>query len=110
MLWKDLKFLLEIDSSTKRKSMVWRKRKIHFQVFLNRKQSVRNGINESDRTVINLGVPQGTEPGTLIFRLYVNDFSEERGKNSSVLRIADDTATLCHKKKYSIQKQRLRRY
>ena len=64
----------------------------------NRKQCVRNGIVESDWTIINHGVPQGTVLGPLVFILDVNDFGEEMGKSSNVLQIAVDTAILCHEK------------
>ena len=59
---------------------------------INRKQCVRNGLVESDWTIINHGVPQGTVLGPLIFILYVNDFGEVIGKSSNVLHFADDTA------------------
>ena len=64
----------------------------------NRKQCVRNGLVESDWTIINHGVPQGTVLGPLVFILYVNDFGEEIGKNSNFLQFADGTAILCHEK------------
>ena len=64
----------------------------------NRKQCVGNGIFESDWTIINHGVPQGTVLGPLVFMLYVNDIGEEIGKSSNVLQFADDTAILCHEK------------
>ena len=65
---------------------------------INRKQWVRNGIVESDCTIINHGVPQGTVLGPLVFILYVNNFGEEIGKSSNVLQFADDKAILCHEK------------
>ena len=68
---------------------------------INKKQCVRNAIVESDWTIINHGVPQGTVLGPLVFILYVNDF-EEIGKSSNVLRFADDTAILCHEKKIKV--------
>ena len=64
----------------------------------NRKQCVRNGIVESDWTIINHCVPQGTVQGPLVFILYLNDFGEEIGKRSNVLQFADDIAILCHEK------------
>ena len=73
---------------------------------INRKQCVRNGIVESDWTIINHGVPQGTVLGPRVFILYVNDFGEEKGKRSNVLQFADDTAVLCIAK--NEQKQRLK--
>ena len=67
--------------------------------FLNNwKQCLRNGIVESDWTIINYGVPQDTVLGPLVFIIYVNDFGEEIGKFSNVLQFKDDTAILCHEK------------
>ena len=65
----------------------------------NRKQwCVRNGVVESDWTIINHCVSQGTVLGPQVFILFVNDFGEEIGKSSNVLLFADDTAILCHGK------------
>ena len=64
---------------------------------INRKQCVRNGIVESDWTIINHSAPQGTVIEPLVFILYVNNFGEKIGKSSNVLQIADDTAILCIK-------------
>ena len=64
----------------------------------NRKQCVKNGLVESDWTIINHGVPQGTALGTLVFINYVNNFGEEIGKSSNVLQFADDTAILFYEK------------
>ena len=63
---------------------------------INRKHCVRNGLVESDRTIVNHCVPQDTVLGPLVFILYVYDFGEEIGKSSNVLEFADDTAILCH--------------
>ena len=65
---------------------------------LNRKQHFRNGIVESDWTIINHGFPQGTVLGPLVFILYVTDFDEEIGKISNVIQFADDTGVLCYEK------------
>ena len=67
-------------------------------LLINRKQCVRNGIVESDWTIINHGLPQCTVLEPLVFTLYVYDFGEELRKNSSVLQFADDRAILCHEK------------
>ena len=73
--------------------------RILFNSFLcDRKQCEKNGITKSDWAVINHGVPQGTVLGTLIFILYVNDFSEALSTNCDVLQFADDTAIPCHAK------------
>ena len=64
--------------------------------FCDRKQCVKNWIPKSDWVVINHGFPQGTDLGTLIFILYVNDFSEAVSTICDVLQLADDTAILCH--------------
>ena len=66
---------------------------------INRKQCVRNGIVESDWTIINDGVLQGTVLGPLVFILYVDDFGDEIGKSSNILQFAGDTAILCLEKK-----------
>ena len=57
-----------------------------------RNQWVRNGIVESDWTIIYHGVPQGTALEPLIIILYVYEFGEEVSKQSNVLQFADDTA------------------
>ena len=70
---------------------------------INRKQCVRNEIIESDCTIINHGVPQGTVLGPLVFIHYVNDFGEEIGKILNVLQFADDTEILSHEKKKCLE-------
>ena len=69
---------------------------------INRKQFVRNGIVESDWTIINHGVPQGTVLRPLVFILYVNDFGEKIVKSSNGLQFADDTAIFVMKKMNSV--------
>ena len=76
---------------------------------INRKQCVRTRIVESDWTIINHGVPQGTVLGPLVLILDVNDFGETMGKSLNVLQFAEDTAILCHEKN-EVYKQRLKRY
>ena len=75
-----------------------------------RKQCVRSGIVDSDWTIINHGVPQGTVLGPLVFILYVNDFAEEIGKSSNVLQFADDTAILCHEKNEQYLEAKAKKY
>ena len=65
---------------------------------INRKQCVGNGIVDSNWTIINHGVPQGTVLGPLVLILFSNEFGEEIGKSSNVLQFADDTAVLCQEK------------
>ena len=73
--------------------MVLEKTQVLLKSFLlNRKQCVRNGIVESDWTIINHGVPQCIVLGPLVFILYVNDFGEEIGKSSNALQFADDSS------------------
>ena len=76
----------------------------------NRKQCVRNGIAESDWTIINYGVPQGTVLGPIVFILYVNDFGEEIEKISNVLQSANETAILCHEKNEQCLEAKAKKY
>ena len=77
---------------------------------INRKQCVRNGIVESDWTIINHGVSQGTVLGPLVFIHYENDFGEEIGKSSNVLQFADNTANLCHEKNEQCLETKAKKY
>lgn len=55
-----------------------------------RKQRVRLGKATSDYLNVNLGVPQGSILGPLLFVVYINDLL-----NFSCISYADDTAALC---------------
>ena len=56
-----------------------------------RKQYVQMGKNSSSLKDINIGVPQGSNLGPILFLIYVNDFPEISSEFESVL-FADDTA------------------
>ena len=77
---------------------------------INRKQCVRCEIVESDWTIIRHGVPHGTVLGPLVFMIYVNNFGEEIGKSSNVLKFADDTAILCLEKKELCLEAKTKKY
>ena len=61
----------------------------------NRTQCVKQGIDSSNKIIINHGVPQGTVLGPVIFLLYVNNFSEKLENENDVVQIADDTSIIC---------------
>ena len=60
-----------------------------------RSQCVKIGTEVSEHIFVNLGVPQGTVLGPLIFLLYVNDFSEKIKGDFELVQFADDTNILC---------------
>ena len=60
-----------------------------------RSQCVKIGTEVSEHIFFNHGVPQGTVLGSLIFPLYVNDFSEKIKEDFELVQHADDTSFLC---------------
>ena len=57
---------------------------------LNRKQSVRFNNTYSDVSTINIGIPQGSILGPLLFLFYINDLPNVSNKLHTIL-FADDT-------------------
>ena len=55
-----------------------------------RKQSVRIGSCLSDKSVVNIGVPQGSSLSPVLFLMYINDMVN-LSNNFNVLLFADDT-------------------
>ena len=64
----------------------------------NKKQCVKNGIENLNWVTINQGVTQGTVLGPLIFVVYIINFSEKMKKREDALQFADDTCIICHSK------------
>ena len=58
-------------------------------------QSVYEKENMSDRKQINIGVPQRSILGPLLFLIFINDLPKNSGANKAVL-FADDTTLLNH--------------
>ena len=65
----------------------------------NRTQCVKLGTDLSDKIIISHGVPQGTVLGSLIFLLYVNDFSDKLEGENDVVQFADDSI-ICKFERY----------
>ena len=73
-----------------------------FSFLANRRQKVKlNGIF-SDCETLDHDVLQGTVLGTLIFLLYVNDFSSNISTTEKVIHFADDTSIVCCGQKGSL--------
>ena len=71
-----------------------------------RKLKVRIGNVTSDYEEINIGVPQGTILGPLLFVLYVNDLLDSMPENS-ILSYADDTAIISTNKTWKQTEMRM---
>ena len=71
-----------------------------------RKLKVRIGNVTSDYEEINIGVPQGTILGPLLFILYVNDLLDSMPENS-ILSYADDTAIISTNKTWKQTEMRM---
>ena len=59
-----------------------------------RKQFVVDGSKESKKMKINVGVPQGSILGPLLFLLFINDLPQIVQDNSKIALFADDTTIL----------------
>ena len=82
-----------------------------FKFFLaNRTQSVKLGIDLSDKITINHGVPQRTVLEPLIFLLYVNDLSEKLEGEIDVVQFADDTSVICKFERDENVSEKLKEY
>jgi len=69
-----------------------------FQSFLNdRTHRVMIGDNVSNSKTINIGVPQGSILGPLLFLLYINDFPCDDSKFNIILYADDTTLVFKHK-------------
>ena len=60
----------------------------------NRKQYVSYGSDKSDTGNIEIGIPQGSILGPLLFLLYINDLCDVSHR-VSFIQFADDTSIYC---------------
>ena len=76
-----------------------------FPFLANRRQKVNIIGMFSDCEIMNHGVPQGTVLGSLIFLLYVNDFTSNINTTEKVIQFADDTSIVCCGQKSSLHRK-----
>ena len=69
-----------------------------FSILVNSGQMEKLNDLFSDCEIVNHGVPQGTVLGSLIFLLYVNDFSSKINTAEKIIQFADDTIVCCGQK------------
>lgn len=75
----------------------------------NRYQRVKINNCVSDYTRIDIGVPQGTVLGPLLFILYVNDLLLSL-PNDTIISFADDTAVISTDKKWDVVESKMNNY